>query len=1091
MTNLEALKADDLRSRERILRETDQNFFVQASAGSGKTTSLVGRMTAMVKQGIPVRQICAITFTKNAAAEFYHRFQKKLSEEAENAENPQVQRERCQAALNEIDLAFMETIDAFCDLILHEHPAQAQIPADAGITEDREMEAVYAREYARISNGEYTAELRRKADRFVRLVREPKKAFVGGMLSLAELRHTEIRYPKPDNEPFSVLHRAAIETLLHDLELLVSRPALALPVTRKGSDPDKFKKQLEGFASQLPMLHQPEKWDNAPNEVLRALEELHGYRIVPDSTPVSLGLHDPDLLAEGMNNRKKVPELSHYEVRIKEHPLYQALAAARYADVMDFLCDAAGQIAAELRCTGELTFFDNLLYLRDMLKADAGRNGTLIRYITRRHSYFLIDEFQDTNPLQAEIFFYLAAEAPEPDWRKCRPRPGSLFIVGDPKQSIYRYRSADVSAFLQVRTLFEKQGGSVLTLRQNFRSAPQLCEWFNGFFTRTMPEQTADQSAYEPIPEKAPFSAADCLTGVYTYRLAETANDAVLAEDAAAVCEIIRRLAYHPEYTIQTASDAAPRMIRYSDFMVIGRGKKRFIPYTDALSAYGIPARVEGELLFTDCPALVSLAGILNAAANPHDKQALYLAWTAPAAGLTQNDLLTLQQAGLTRSIQGDYEKVLAAYPHLLTYAQNLKTLSELAKTLPFPQLAEKAVSLMRLCETAGTAQLEDLCYALELLRRETQDGKICCAKDGAAFLMQMITAPAQERSLSLDRGADAVHFANLHKVKGLEAPIVILAVPVRAWKYTVSKRTEYSEAGAKSWFFEIAGLRTACYPDAEQAEKDTAAAENLRLLYVAATRAKCALIIADRRTSKDTYSKDNFWHPFLDMPAESIFDRTADAVLPEQVQRPVRQCAERLSLADDVFRAPRCVLMTPSKIKHGVRPVSRQQDAETLREKARPDANLVGTMVHKLMESIISAGDRAEKHALCKDICREFEADAAKYQPMLETVYDRMHSGGYPQSNGESDLLPKLLHADEVHCELPFSLYQGEALWYGVIDVVYRENGRWHIVDYKTNADGEELDTVYAGQLLAYQNAFRKLTGEQADVRTYHIHIQ
>lgn len=77
-----------------------------------------------------------------------------------------------------------------------------------------------------------------------------------------------------------------------------------------------------------------------------------------------------------------------------------------------------------------------------------------------RHSYFLIDEFQDTNPMQAEVFFYLSAEHPVPQWSACVPRPGSLFIVGDPKQSIYRFRSADVTSFLKVKSLFEKNGGS-------------------------------------------------------------------------------------------------------------------------------------------------------------------------------------------------------------------------------------------------------------------------------------------------------------------------------------------------------------------------------------------------------------------------------------------------------------------------------------------------------------------------------------------------------------------------------------------------------------------------------------------------------
>ena len=80
----------------------------------------------------------------------------------------------------------------------------------------------------------------------------------------------------------------------------------------------------------------------------------------------------------------------------------------------------------------------------------ARQGGALIQYIFRRHSYYLIDEFQDTNPIQSEIFFYLTAEHPVENWQHCDPKPGTLFIVGDPKQSIYRFRNADVGSYLRV-----------------------------------------------------------------------------------------------------------------------------------------------------------------------------------------------------------------------------------------------------------------------------------------------------------------------------------------------------------------------------------------------------------------------------------------------------------------------------------------------------------------------------------------------------------------------------------------------------------------------------------------------------------------
>ena len=141
---------------------------------------------------------------------------------------------------------------------------------------------------------------------------------------------------------------------------------------------------------------------------------------------------------------------------------------------MSFLVESAEMIMDNFRKSGKLSFYDCLLYLRNMLRDDTINGGKLIRYIYERHSYFLIDEFQDTNPMQAEIFFYLTALNPVEKWYLCEPRPGSLFVVGDPKQSIYRFRGADVQSYLKVKKLFKAPNPfgeeSMRLLQPGFRS---------------------------------------------------------------------------------------------------------------------------------------------------------------------------------------------------------------------------------------------------------------------------------------------------------------------------------------------------------------------------------------------------------------------------------------------------------------------------------------------------------------------------------------------------------------------------------------------------------------------------------------------
>ena len=200
MNEINNMEKDTL-SRNRIVSEMDQNFFVEAGAGSGKTTMLVSRMVAMVEEGIPIHQISAITFTKAAANEFYERFQKTLIERS----NPEYEwkdekragqlkeptddtRDKCKKALRDIDLCFMGTIDSFCNTILSEHPAESGIPSDAHIISAAEQRAFYRQQYVRIRHGEYGPELSEMADSFASAISEDSDVFVNGMLLLMLLR---------------------------------------------------------------------------------------------------------------------------------------------------------------------------------------------------------------------------------------------------------------------------------------------------------------------------------------------------------------------------------------------------------------------------------------------------------------------------------------------------------------------------------------------------------------------------------------------------------------------------------------------------------------------------------------------------------------------------------------------------------------------------------------------------------------------------------------------------------------------------------------------------------------------------------------
>ena len=230
---------NDSVSRNRIVSEIDRNFFVEAGAGSGKTSMLVRRMVAMVEAGKPISKISAITFTKAAAGEFYDRFQKLLIERS----NPNVEwkdmgwagqlpkpteetRRRCADALQDIDLCFMGTIDAFCFSVLSEHPYEAGIPSDAKIISDPDEETVFRQEYVKISRGDHEQELYELAKKYRALHRNAEEVFVAGMDFVMKNRNVRFHFTENRGIDIDTEFTGDRQELIKALKCLVDHPEL-------------------------------------------------------------------------------------------------------------------------------------------------------------------------------------------------------------------------------------------------------------------------------------------------------------------------------------------------------------------------------------------------------------------------------------------------------------------------------------------------------------------------------------------------------------------------------------------------------------------------------------------------------------------------------------------------------------------------------------------------------------------------------------------------------------------------------------------------------------------------------------------------
>jgi len=1138
----------DLEARRRIVSEIDRNFFVEAGAGSGKTSMLVQRMVAMVEAGLPIEKISAITFTKAAAGEFYERFQDFLirrSNPAASAEGQdpsillgkptETSVERCRKALENVDLCFMGTIDSFCNMVLSEHPYEAEIPSDARLITKEEEEYIYRKAYERICAGNYGRELAIKADAFQSLHKNAVNVFVEGISVLMEKRNVFFEYDKCPivdvEEQYSNVKTVILDALryLRDPENQHLRY-----IDNKDS-----REAWDGLDQQYKVLQK--NWNTSFVQVMDSIKALRKLLVVGEALPE----HEEQL---GAFLEAGGPKGSWYCIAKGLHEVFQSY---QYSVSMQFLESCVPLLEEIMRDQGCMTYFDYLYYLRQMLKKDAEKGGRLIHHIYNRHSYFLIDEFQDTNPMQAEIFFYLCGENTDANWQNCVPRQGSLFIVGDMNQSIYRFRGADVDSFCRIRELFQKNGSDVLTLTQNFRSGKELCEFYNSSFEEMLSDEI-------PVPE----GSDDDFRGIYKY----TAYTGKLEKrhpeftDPKQIARIIESLVDRDEYQIlvKENGESVKRRIGYRDIMVITLKKSPLKQILAAFDEKGIPARAEGEVTFGSCDAFRAIVQIYSAVSDTSDAISLYGALTGKIFGVTSDELIRYRSCGgkLTLNMgEDDADSFDPACREVVSVLNNLKKLHKKIRKFSPAALYSAILDEFRIYEIAKAERLEMVSYALELLRGAEKSGLIVSLEDGASYLNHLLSGDSdEERCLNLNPQSDQVHVANLHKVKGLEAPIVILAAATTKFndpEIRIERNKENGDATGrifsvsetiKGSSISITHFSTVKSDDEKELVKKDNEQELQRLIYVAATRARNALFICDSivatRASKANpdggEKKSTIWGPLMKQDLPDILDVLADEQASADTKMIATETVDPSALYDmaeeniiDQFRREQesatYELMNPSRLKLASKMsdqsvtdpntvIDDDPDADADDAPVRKDdkvkeprglSALRGTMIHRLMETLVSSRNSVKLEEAVPEIISEYMTpDMKPYEQELSDALmgaaGTMRSGGYIQSNGlPQDLLTILLNADEVYCEVPFSYLDepsqpagSKKLWNGIIDVIYRDGEVWHIVDYKTNADGNDLDWKYQEQMKAYEKAFHTITGENADAKTYHIDV-
>ncbi|MGB9617901.1 MAG: UvrD-helicase domain-containing protein, partial [Desulfomonilaceae bacterium] len=446
--------------RDAILEDLGSTILVEAAAGTGKTTSIVGRMTRLLAEGVAeVERMAAVTFTRKAAAELADRFHRTL--QAEASRSVAQEKNRLERAILSLDRCFIGTIHSFCGRLLRERPLEAGLPLDFEEIDEQEDQRIRSRVWEDFVEHTYRSQdpmLGRLEDLGLQL-----EDLAASFLAICDYEDVE-EWPAeevvmPDLEPGIV-----------ELEALVAHIE---PLVRDFPDDSRKDDLITAYERVVLAFRQAPRIRSAP-QLMDVLSQFKAVKSAPRYWP-----------GGQKQARAELERLNNFIERVAG-PLLKQWRECRYSSVMEVLLSALRWYRARKLELCKLNFQDLLLYTARMLQ----KNPSIRRYFKKRYSHILVDEFQDTDPIQAEVLFYLTADDPcETDWKKCRPTPGSLFVVGDPKQSIYRFRRADIITYNEVKRIIAETGGRIITLSANFRTVGPLIDWVNDFFPARFAEQ--------------------------------------------------------------------------------------------------------------------------------------------------------------------------------------------------------------------------------------------------------------------------------------------------------------------------------------------------------------------------------------------------------------------------------------------------------------------------------------------------------------------------------------------------------------------------------------------------------------------------
>lgn len=861
----------DADARTQIRETLDETMLVEAAAGTGKTTVMVRRMVAVLETGrATVESLVGVTFTEKAAGELRLRLRTELELRrrslADVADGARARR-NVEDALARLEEARLGTIHGFCAELLRERSVDAGVDPEFQTLDDAQSQRLFREAF----DGWLEEKLEDPPEGVRRSLRRISKSAAPGAVGLVRR--------SVDEGPLDRLRGAAYRLVeWRDLRAPWDRPinfdrdARLKPIRRsivelaemttraKNPAKDYLYKDTEPVRRLAEQILSSAEVGRQDNDGLEALViDLHGERSV--------------WKAKGYG-REYGTDLSRDAVLAARDALFEQLrgfqedADADLAALMQQeLFGAVDRYESLKRRGGCVDFLDLLLLARNLLV----ERGDVRNTYQERFSHLFVDEFQDTDPLQAEILLLLSADDPkETNWGKVRPRPGKLFLVGDPKQSIYRFRRADVGIYHAVKEMIASAGARIVHLTTSFRSVPQIQDLVNVSFEPWMHADRgtlqAEYVALSPFREAVvgqpaivalPVPKAHGASGNVT-------KSAIEASFPQAVGAFVHWLIKESGWTATERERPDVRVpIQPRHVCLLFRRLHSYFTgdvtrgYVDALEARGIRHLLVGGRSFHEREEVEAMRAALCAIEWPDDELSIFATLRGSLFGIGDEELLRYRLFGIDEQSDGRQLRQRLHPFHIpretlpdemVPIAQALEILRQLHLTRNQRPIADTVAELLERTRAhagfalrhSGEQVLANVLYLGELARQYEASGGISFR----GFLDRLLEDAEAGRSTEapiLEDGSDGVRIMTVHKAKGLEFPVVILADPTESLARGAAR---YLDPARNLCAMKLGGWAPEIlrgYSELEQARDES---EGVRLAYVAATRARDLLVV-------------------------------------------------------------------------------------------------------------------------------------------------------------------------------------------------------------------------------------------------------